>query len=262
MFNGNVVVHKTNDADIFKKLTGNRDVKGVERIIKSINKVGYIINPILVNENMEVIDGQNRLEAFSQLGLPIYYIVQDGLGLEECRALNIGQMNWKTEDYIDSYAAVGNQSYMYLKALLTEFKKDFKVEPVTMVADTRICFTDNRGCNSGIKEGRFEMNQKQYELARTRLNSMKNLGFLQLARDYHMGFRSYWAAVIYAYLHQDVEVKELVRKLRENPMLMVSYSKTADQLRMFDEAYNKNRKRSDKKVFMSADYQKKLYMEK
>lgn len=56
-------IYKTDDHTLFKKLEGNRDVRSVEKIIKSIDNVGYVLSPILVNEKYEVIDGQNRLEA-------------------------------------------------------------------------------------------------------------------------------------------------------------------------------------------------------
>lgn len=69
---GNYKVYVTDKYSIFRRLSGNRDVKEarVKKIMRSIEKVGYIPNPIIVNENMEVVDGQGRLEAVKRLGLP------------------------------------------------------------------------------------------------------------------------------------------------------------------------------------------------
>lgn len=63
-------IKRTNNYDMFKRLEGNRfvDPKKVNKLKKSINEVGYISNPIIVNEKMEVIDGQHRLEALKELG--------------------------------------------------------------------------------------------------------------------------------------------------------------------------------------------------
>ena len=85
----NVMV--TDEYDLFKTLEGNRRVLDLRarRIIRSIEKVGYVINPIIVNEKYEVIDGQGRLEALKRLNLPVYYIMIEGIGIEECRTLNI-----------------------------------------------------------------------------------------------------------------------------------------------------------------------------
>ena len=109
-------IYETDDYSVFRKLAGNRYTKGEKKIIQSISDVGYVRNPILVNEKMEIIDGQNRFEALKTLGYPIQYIMQAGIGLRECRALNIGQTNWGTWDYIESYAAQGNESYQRVKA--------------------------------------------------------------------------------------------------------------------------------------------------
>ena len=65
-------IYITADYGKFKKLPGNRDVKGTQKIIDSIETVGYVLSPILVNENMEVIDGQNRLDALRALKLPVH----------------------------------------------------------------------------------------------------------------------------------------------------------------------------------------------
>ena len=35
--------------------------------------MGFIKNPIVVNEKMEIIDGQGRFEVCKEKGLPIYY---------------------------------------------------------------------------------------------------------------------------------------------------------------------------------------------
>ena len=58
---------ETTDYGMFKPLLGNRDRKSESKIIDSIQRVGYIISPLIVNEKMEVIDGQNRLAALESL---------------------------------------------------------------------------------------------------------------------------------------------------------------------------------------------------
>ena len=67
--------------------------------------------PILVNENMEVIDGQHRLEALRKLGYPVYYQIGEGLGLKETIEMNAVQKHWNPLDYANSYAASGLESY-------------------------------------------------------------------------------------------------------------------------------------------------------
>ena len=132
-----IKVYETNNYDMFKQMLGNRDIKGESKIVESIKRVGLVYSPIIVNENYEVIDGQNRLEALRQLELPVYFIIQEGLGIEACRSLNIGQTNWGTEDYIYSYADVGNKNYRRLASLMTEFQKQFGIQGIIAMSKPR-----------------------------------------------------------------------------------------------------------------------------
>ena len=84
------VVKTTRDYEVFKKLKGNRDVteSQVEKVIKSIKTIGLLPNPVIVNENMEVVDGQARVEACKRLGLAVPYMVANGAGIDTAIALN------------------------------------------------------------------------------------------------------------------------------------------------------------------------------
>ena len=70
-------IHVTSDYSKFSYLVGNRDIvnKHVKDLSGHIDERDLSI-PIIVNENMEVCDGQHRLEAYKVLGLPVHYIVK------------------------------------------------------------------------------------------------------------------------------------------------------------------------------------------
>lgn len=116
-------IYRTTNYSMFKKLIGNRDIDQRHKIelIKSIKENGYVMNPILVNERMEVVDGQHRLAALEELGLPVYYYIVPGLTAKECGDLNRGQKNWKSIDYINKNAALGNINYRLLKNLFDAY---------------------------------------------------------------------------------------------------------------------------------------------
>lgn len=252
-------IYTTNDYSLFKKLQGNRDVKGTKKIIDSIKTVGYVLSPILVNEKYEVIDGQNRLEALKQLEMPVPYIIQPGIGLKECRCLNIGQSNWNTKQFIESYAAAGSESYIRLLSLVDDFAKDFSIEGVLAVAVPKTISISGGGAYKQVREGGISLSVNQYETARRRLTSMLALGYLDFKNKHDMAGRTYWGAVSYAYAHKDVDTRDLIRKMNEDPNAIVSCSRLVDQLRYFDDVYNK-RRLAKNKVFMAADIQKGLYI--
>lgn len=249
-------IYETDDYSKFKRLEGNRNVKSVKKILDSLDSVGYVLSPILVNEKFEVIDGQHRLEAFKKRGLPIHYMMQEGIGLKECQNLNTGQSNWTTMNYISSYAESGDEAFLRLASLVTEFGKTFRLEGVLMFA---IGYKGQGGqTHKMIKEKAIDLTEERYELARERLHSSMELGFADLQKQNKFYVRSWWGAVSYAYQHQDVNVKELALRLKNAPLELKSYNRTEDQLAVFDKIYNKGRRN---KVFMSSDFQLGKYKE-
>lgn len=257
-----IKVYETTNYGMFKKMLGNRDVKGESKIVDSIKRVGLVNNPIIVNENYEIIDGQNRLEALRQLNLPVSFIIQKGLGIDACRSLNIGQTNWGTEDYIYSFANVGNLNYKRLASLMNEFQGKFGIQGI--IAMAKPCHINEGGGlpNSAIKSGEFELSQEEYELAVIRLNSAIDLGYVDLCKRKKLNARIYWACVSYIYQHQEIEAKKAIESLEQYETLIPSCTRVSEQLQFFDDVINRGTRRAVNKVFLSTDFQKRRYIEK
>lgn len=109
----------TDEYNIFTFADGNRSIKEphVRRLIKSIQTVGLIPAPIIVNEKMEILDGQHRVEACMRLNEPVYYIVINGAGMKEATAMNANNKNWTSEDYLNYYASEGLADYVFVKRM-------------------------------------------------------------------------------------------------------------------------------------------------
>ena len=127
-------IQKTTDFNLFKRILGNR-TKNQVQITKLINSFSespelFKATPIIVNERMEVIDGQHRLEAAKALGQAIYYIVVEGLSLPEIQKLNSSTKTWTPVDYAISFSEKGNKHYQtYL-----DFKHKFRLTHEILVA--------------------------------------------------------------------------------------------------------------------------------
>lgn len=110
--------YRTRNYDQFVFHSKNRHVNKahVSALVSSIaeNDLLFAV-PILVNENYEVIDGQHRLTAAKELDRPIFYIIQQGLTIEDAIDLNINTKNWGYGDYQDHWIAQGNEHYAYYK---------------------------------------------------------------------------------------------------------------------------------------------------
>lgn len=155
-------IYTTTDYKKFRKAFGNRDVNGrhVDDIVKSIEKHGYIETPIICNEKLEIIDGQHTFEAVKRLGLPVSYVVKDGLTVSDCRTINSLRSNWTSSDYVESYAATGNRNYILLKKL-TE-KTGFSAPLIVAILSGSLTIAG--GVTSAkIKDGEIKITGEEYE---------------------------------------------------------------------------------------------------
>lgn len=110
-------VYKTNDLSIFKTIKGNRppNPQHVRRLASSIKHSGMLQNPIIVNEKMQIIDGQHRLLASRGAESFIYFIVLKGYDMAQVQVLNLNQKNWTSKDFMHAYAEMGITSYVRLR---------------------------------------------------------------------------------------------------------------------------------------------------
>lgn len=206
-------VYKTDDLSIFKTLEGNRSIEKAreKKIRESIVNNGYIHCPIIVNEKMEVIDGQGRLEALKKLGLPAEYIVFEGMTIKECIALNIYQTGWSLMDYIESFADRGNRSYRFLLHLITKYKELSNIICLNAITGTT---GNNSGVMKRIKSGEFECTGEQYEKADELLEYA--MRFLKTIKNFSKGAIPYiCTAIMFAYQLEDVDREKLVDKFEK-----------------------------------------------
>lgn len=154
----NIITYETNAYSSFKKINGNRDINlnNVKNIIDNIKKNGLKPTIIIVNEKMEIIDGQHRIEALKQLNLPVMYQIHKGLTLEDCIALNTSGKKWTLADYVISYATNGNQEYQELCRLGCKYGKEFTMNNIVSIVNSKSM------SNSGdaIKKGRLVLKYK------------------------------------------------------------------------------------------------------
>lgn len=244
-------VQRTSNYNLFKFLETNREVREtqVKKILASIRNVGYILNPIIVNEKMEIIDGQGRYSALKELGEPIDYIVVPGLGIEECRAMNINQSNWTTADYIHSFAADGNTSYKYLEILLNRYRNvsaNTVYNAVVLVGEVK---------SGSIKKGEFICSDEDYIAADERLAYINQ--FVDIAREL-VGRRDFfYAAVAFAYSHPDIDPERLKASILKNYRRLPPITNMEDALNGVADLYN-YRNTKQPKVYLENDYRRML----
>jgi hypothetical protein len=109
----------------FKLLPGNRPITDfhVRELAESYQSNPNLIElrPILVNERMEIVDGQHRLRACEMTKIEAPYIVAPGLTVGAAQIMNALQKPWKLLDFARSYSYSGNPEYQAFERYLDEY---------------------------------------------------------------------------------------------------------------------------------------------
>lgn len=245
-------IYETDDYSIFNTLDGNRAIKDrrVDKIVQSIMNVGYITSPILVNEKMEVIDGQGRLAALERLRKPVQYMIHEGISIEECRQMNIHQSNWTDYDYVQSYAIRGNENYQRLQSLMDTYKG---LPSAVVISSCGRYLGNTSGVgNQPIRKGTFKLSEKEAERAKWELGYAEK--FRQVAKSVGGNSRPFYMALVYAYRNLDSpgrnEMEAVVRKRMYD---IPSLSQIKDYLRYFDGFYNEGKSKK-KHIHLAMQY--------
>jgi hypothetical protein len=120
-------IEKTRNYEMFKTLDCQRNLveSHVVNLMKSIEENNKMnLHPILVNEDMEVIDGQHRLEAARRLKIFVFYQVDYNFKEIDVITWNKVSKNWSHEDYLKFWIHRGNANYIRFKTFIDKMKCD------------------------------------------------------------------------------------------------------------------------------------------
>jgi hypothetical protein len=118
-------IEQTRNYDIFKKYEINRKVNQnkIEMLRQSIEINNMLeFYPITVNGNMEVMDGQHRLEACKLLNVPVFYTINKDMSDRDMLLINQNQNPWNKEDYLQYYCKKGYEQYLMIARLRDKYK--------------------------------------------------------------------------------------------------------------------------------------------
>ena len=131
---------ETRDYSMFKKVRGNRPVDQAHvQQLKKLIADKDLMDPIRVNANIEVVDGQHTLQARKELGLPVPYIIINSDDPLDVARLNQGRKNWSLDHFLGHHCARGKMDYKICKS---------KIFARVVKASNAFCFRTYRGGNS------------------------------------------------------------------------------------------------------------------
>jgi hypothetical protein len=121
----NIKIYWTTDYGRFKFLKGNRDIhEGKVNKIKKVIQSGIDVlkyAPIIVNEAMEIIDGQHRFAVSREMKGNVYYVINKEADLSIVPTINSNSSKWRNVDFLNSYMDLKKPAYLALNAFMQEF---------------------------------------------------------------------------------------------------------------------------------------------
>lgn len=222
-------IQQTQDYTLFRRIKGNRVVSQphVKRLLEAIKNDPQTItfNPIIVNEDMEVIDGQHRLEAIKKVDLPVYYIQVDNIGLETVQKLNSISKMWSPMDYAKSFAENGNEDYRIYIDFKVKFKFNHDVIMKYLALDVPMTGTL-------FKQGRFTVPNvaRSYELAT----------YLQDIEQFYdrAGYRNAAFGFLIIVQSPNYDHKRMYRQMKNYAQIINEQPVANDYAREFERIYN------------------------
>jgi hypothetical protein len=235
-------VYQTSNLSIFKQIDGNRvpNLQHIKRLTNSIISYGMKCNPILVNERMEVIDGQHRLIAAKEAESFIYYIIIKGYSLSEVHTLNLNQKNWAKKDFMEGYANMGIESYIKLRDFVN--KNDDYVfndclafcQNTTAHGQNMLAHKVNKTPNQPqvFEEGTWKC--KDLNLAQDWTNKIR------MVKPYYAGYnKSGFVRTMIGLLQKETfDFNDFMHKIRLQPTAMVDCANTDQYRTLIEDIYN------------------------
>jgi len=223
-------VQETKDYKLFKDISSNRDVDRlhVKKLVRSIREKNMLsLNPIIVNDKMEVLDGQHRLEAAKQLKVAIFYVVSDQVNHDDISKLNSNKKNWKVMDYINYYTVKGVKEFKDLSKLINEYPD---LPPTFLIG---VLSGDGSKQRNNILNGQLVTEGLTY--------AREIIGYISDFTQYfeHSNNSRFLEAMLFIYNTGLYDHKVMISKLQRNPGALIPCANKKQYVRLLQDIYNK-----------------------
>ena len=211
----------------FTLISGNRGVSEahIDKLVAMItaDEDWLTFNPITVDSNLRVLDGQHRLIAAQKANVHIWYKIRSKkTSLEVVARINDCQKSWTPDDFVFMYATLGNVHY---KAFW-EFYKGYGLSP-----STGLILFGGQSMKS-LRNGTLKVVDilKAEEIADALMDVKKYVPFA----DYNR----FASAFVRVFENKEYNHKRMLTKLRQRKDVIRKLATVEDYMRMLEDIYN------------------------
>jgi hypothetical protein len=222
-------IYTTSEYGSFKVLKGNRAISElhVRKLVEAIKEKDLQI-PIIVDHDMNVLDGQHRLESYKITGNPVSYIIKDEFDLQDVRNVNSVNRKWTLTEYLMSYVKLGNKDYQLLEWFHNKYNFGIS-ECISMLNAKGYCSTKEI---KEYKKGEFVI--KDLEWGKTQADRINACGeYFQYNKK-----RSFVNAMMAAMKDKTFKWKIFYQRLQNNSSKLKNQGSRNDFILNIERLYN------------------------
>jgi hypothetical protein len=200
-------------------------------------------NPILVNENLQVIDGQHRLLAAKEVKSEVYFIIIPGSNLTDVHTLNLNQKNWSRKDFMEGYANMGVIPYIKLRDFVKKNDDYSFNDCVSLCSNTSTVASTTS--NSGNRKSSYKNTIEEGTwLGRDFGLGQEWANKIRMIKPYYVGYnRTIFVGTMITLLsNKNFDYSEFMHKLRIQPTALVDCANRDQYKTLIEDIYNFKRR--------------------
>ncbi len=240
-------IFQTTEYDLFGLIPCNRPIypQHLKRLISAIESNNMLRqHPIRVRPNGMVLDGQHRLMAAQELGIPIYYYIdEDKTDLKDIALESAIRRTWSNADIMNLWVGLKYPHYLTLQGFIDKHP--------WMTISVAIAVCQGRQSNSYIKG----KNREDFIAGKYKITDMAYATkFAAAIGDYmeYINFgkhKKFMQTVSYLIRHPDYDhVRMMAQMDRAGHLLTKQFTKN-DYLRAVEKVYNYRRTKKRVRFF-------------
>jgi len=189
------------------------------------------MRPIIVNSDYEILDGQHRLLAAKNLGVEIYYEIEEKLEHKDIILMNVAK-SWAVCDYMNYFVKNHYPEYLKLDQFIKERNLSLSIALNLTLGRKRSHYDDFKLGKYVFDDRCLENIDNAWQTIRfiERINGARNSLYTKTAR--------FWKALLILFSHSNFDFEQWTRNLGKHMSKVMIKATFEDYLKLFTEIYN------------------------
>ena len=242
-------IYTSKDYEAFSFITGNRNINKshLEKLRKSMTEM-FIPIPIVVNEQLQIIDGQHRYMICKEEGWPLSFMQVKGLTLVHVQKINELMKVWTAEAFMHCYCDLALETKDGSYDDYVEYR-EFKRQYGFGHNETQAILTNQRMFSGNLSErfrnGTFKI--KNLSLARDTAEKISSVG------KYYQGYkrRGFVIAMLHCFATPEYDHDRFLSKLSYQTYKLSDQSNYKQYLQIAQDIYNYHAREGDRLLLVS-----------